>query len=374
MANSRSKEHKCPNCGGFLVYIPEEGVLKCEHCDSKIKVEEYANASKEDDLYAGGSDEAEGSKVEGFDFSALKDAVTDENAENLPVYECRSCAAQLIAPPTAATISCPYCGNHIVLTDQVSGKLRPDGMIPFRYSPDKIASAVQKFYKGKKLLPKGFFSSAKIGDVTGVYLPFWVFDGSLSGQMTYKGDKVSHSREGNYDITTTTHYMLYRDVSGRFQGLPVDAGRNADDALMDSLEPFDLREAKPFDMGYLAGYTAERFDEPKKSMTQRAKGRMRKTLASAALKKAGAGFTGVRPEGGSLKADITAKYMLFPVYMFSIKDGSQSYPFAFNGQTGKVVGKLPIDPTVSRNYFLIRFGIIFGVLFGWSLLKYFCGY
>ena len=50
-------------------------------------------------------------------------------------------------------------------------------------------------------------------------------------------------------------------------------------------------------------------------------------------------------------SDSTARFVLLPVYVFDIKWNGQSYSFAVNGQTGKVVGTLPEDKALKRKYF-----------------------
>ena len=45
-----------------------------------------------------------------------------------------------------------------------------------------------------------------------------------------------------------------------------------------------------------------------------------------------------------------------------------------NGQTGKVVGNLPISKETSRGYVLKRFGIVAGALVAFSVVKYYLGF
>ena len=59
--------------------------------------------------------------------------------------------------------------------------------------------------------------------------------------------------------------------------------------------------------------------------------------------------------------------------MFKIKYANKKYQFAVNGQTGKVVGSLPISKGVSRAYFLLRFGIVAGAIMLASLISYLVG-
>ncbi|MCR5282827.1 MAG: hypothetical protein K6E18_05605 [Lachnospiraceae bacterium] len=414
-------EHKCPACGGTMVFRPQDGLLQCEYCDTKMSVEDYAKTQAENthqmeqeetaaqEAAAGQTDiqqdvqapaptdmqqgvqantqtapspapsekpeqDDPNSQLSGFDFDSLTDQASDETAANLPVYYCVSCAAEVIAPAEQVALSCPYCGNNIVLTDKVSGPLRPDAIIPFSITSDQVAAAVKRYYKGKVLLPKGFFGASSIGNITGVYLPFWVFDGKVGGTVTYTGNKTSHYSEGNYNVTEVKHYYLSRKVSMQFQSIPIDASKKADDAIMDTVGPFDISKAKPFDMAYMAGFTADRFDVKKSAMKQKANTRIINSASRIAMARGTAGYSGVRHSKGNLNAELSARYMLFPLYLFELQHEGKKYPFAMNGQTGKVAGKLPIDKAVSRAYFWTRVGVTGGVLILFSVIKYLLGF
>ena len=311
--------------------------------------------------------------VEGFDFASITDMVTDPNAMDLPVYNCVSCGAEVIAPPEQMALTCPYCGNNIVLTQKVTGKLRPDGIIPFKIPSQDLPDAVNRFYKDKKLLPRGFFSKSTMGKVTGVYVPFWVFSGNVSGRMEYDAQTSASARSGDYIITTTRHYRLVRDAALAFENLPVDASGRIEDRLMDSLEPFDASQIQPFDMRYLAGFTADRFDQKKDDLSNRAKKRMLSTTSDVVSAQACAGYGAATLRSSNLHTRLDAKYILFPVYMFDISFAGKSYHFAVNGQTGKVVGDIPTDPAVSSMYFLKRFALVSGGLILLSVAKYMLG-
>lgn len=360
---SNVQEQKCPSCGAPMKFVPATGLFMCENCGNRVDI-------------ATGTDHAvpEESVVSGIDADEMLAHVVSPDAEDLPVYNCVSCGAEVIAPPEQIALTCPYCGNNIVLTDKVSGKLRPDGVIPFRIESRDLPAAVRRFYKGKKLLPRGFFSDATIGRITGVYVPFWVFSGRMSGTLTYTGTIVTSGRQGDYIITDTAYYRLVRDAALDFKDLPVDAGSKIDDKLMDSLEPFRMEDVKDFDMRYLAGFTADRFDQGKQDISERAQNRMRSSTVSAASRSASVGYGSATPVSQKLKASLQARYLLFPVYMFDVRHKDKSYHFAVNGQTGKVVGELPVDAGVSALYFLTRAGITGGILIAATVAKYLLGY
>ena len=398
---SAVSEQKCPACGGPMIFDPVSGKMLCEYCGTSVDIEAAgpqnaagtaqqaspaagaaaaaagtASAAAGTDSAAAGAGEDEYGEdqttVGGFDFQSLTDQVTDENAEDLPVYNCKSCGAEIIAPPSQVALTCPYCGNNIVLTDKVTGKLRPDGVIPFRITAKELPAAMQKFYQGKVLLPKRFFSDSTMGHVTGVYVPFWVFSGKVEGTLDFVGSKSKSHQEGDYEVTETRRFSMSRNISIPFENLPVDASGRVDDALMDSMEPFNMKEAKPFDMRYLAGFTADRFDVAKNDIESRAKKRMLTTAAGIAASNV-AGYYGVRRTGGDVKLNLNAKYLLFPIYLFDIKHDKKKYSFAVNGQTGKVVGEIPTDKTVSRNYFLVRAAAVVGGVMLLAVIKYLLG-
>ena len=54
--------------------------------------------------------------------------------------------------------------------------------------------------------------------------------------------------------------MVHRGGSVGFEQVPVDGSTKMADDLMESIEPFDFREAVDFQTAYLAGYLADKYD------------------------------------------------------------------------------------------------------------------
>ncbi|MBP3216668.1 MAG: hypothetical protein J6M58_10635 [Clostridium sp.] len=349
------KEQKCPACGGSMSFDPASGKLVCDYCGTAVDIQAETPASPEPAQTSGAAAGAPAGadKSDGFDFQSLNDQAAVPNAEALPVYNCISCGAEVIAPPSQIALTCPYCGNNIVLTEKVSGNLRPNGVIPFKITPKALPEAMKRFYRGKVLLPRNFFSESTMGKVTGVYVPFWVFSGKVHGRMTFSADKRNSYMRGDYEITETSTYDLDRSVSASFDSVPVDASGRVEDVLMDNMEPFDMSEVKPFDMRYLAGFTADRFDVAKDDIAKRAEERVLSSAANIASRSV-TGYSNIQRRRSDVVYDLDAKYLLFPIYMFDIIHAGKNYSFAVNGQTGKVVGEVPTDSSVSAEYFLKR--------------------
>ena len=333
MAESFVKEKKCPNCGAPLRFDPQAGMLICDYCDSRFEVSE--TEAKTD-----------GQSVSQMDFQEAKEAL-----EKLNVYICRSCGAEIICDPENVALTCPYCGNNIVLSDKVSGSLVPDGIIPFSITPDKLAETVRSFYKDKKLLPKNFLSDSSIGKVQGIYVPFWIYNTDVNGDISMEASVSSSHRQGDYRVTEHRYFQLDRNVSMRFENMPVDASRKMDDALMDSLEPYDFSKIVGFDPSYLAGYLADRFDLDAREVKERADERMQNSAMSVARSSTSMGYVVTASDGHFDLSHSSARYVLLPAYIFSVKYNDKEYSFGVNGQTGQVVGELPTDKSVKRAYF-----------------------
>lgn len=345
-------EQKCPACGAPLRFDPESGKSVCDWCGMSYEIPD--------------TEEEEGQQTQ--EGQPSQEAPKPADEMELPVYNCKSCGAEIIADAVSASLTCPYCGNNIVLTEKVSGGLRPDGIIPFKIDKKSLPQAVQSFYKDKQLLPRNFFKESNIVDLCGVYVPFWLYNCTLSGVASYEAYNDIAMRSGDYIITERKFFDVERDVNMQFTDIPVDGSARLDDALMDSLEPFHSEDIKPFNMSYLSGFFAERFDKDSDEVRQRAMQRMMNSAMSIVDARAGAGYMGVTPRSNTIQpSPIEAKYVLLPVYTFNVAHKGQKYSFAMNGETGKVVGEVPTDKgrtLLSRwGTFAAVFAIIMLVLF-----------
>ena len=54
-------------------------------------------------------------------------------------------------------------------------------------------------------------------------------------------------------------------------------------------------------------------------------------------------------------------YILLPVWMVNIDYKNKKYTFAMNGQTGEIVGNIPIDKKKAVIMYLIILVIVFGI-------------
>lgn len=351
--------YQCPACTGPLHYSAKSGKLACDYCGSSFDVAEIEALYARKEAEAAAAKQAADAKAEaaqaakaeaaeaaaasgGWDTSDLSRDWGAE-ADGLRVYSCPSCGAELICDQSTAATACPYCGNPAIVPGQFSGALRPDYILPFRLSKDDAVQALRAHYKGKPFLPRSFTSANHIEQIQGVYVPFWLFDGGAEGAASYRASNTNVFETGDYEITETRHYHVVRAGSLAFEKIPVDASSKMPDDHMDSIEPFDYAQLRPFSTAYLPGYLADKYDVTIDDSRDRADTRCRETLAQA-LRDTVTGYGACVTE----REDIALRrgkvhYALLPVWMLSTKWRGQDFLFAMNGKTGKLVGDLPTD-------------------------------
>ncbi len=334
----RITNYQCPACTGPLHFDPTSGKLVCEYCGSSYEVSEIEAlyAEKDEAAAAAQAARAEESAPEGSPWS-------EAEAAGLKVYNCPSCGAELICDSTTAASSCPYCGNPAIVPGELSGALRPDWVIPFKLTKEQAIQALKNHYRKKPLLPKLFSSQNHLEEIKGVYAPFWLCDGEAAGTAVFSAEKVRHWTEGKYDVTETSHYECVRSGSLRFSRIPVDSSTKMPDEHMDAIEPFDYSELKPFSTAYLPGYMADKYDVDARTAEERAKKRAEQSTVSA-MEATVTGYSGVRTKSTDLEYRRTGlHYALLPVWLLSTRWNDRVYLFSVNGQTGRLVGDLPIS-------------------------------
>ena len=351
--------YQCPACTGPLHFVGESGKLACDYCGASFEVAEiealYAEKEAKAAEAAQKQEEAEAAQraaaaaeqtaaADGSDWDASGlSADWGADAGSMKAYSCPSCGAELLCDVTTAATSCPYCGNPSVLPGQFTGSLKPDFVLPFKLSKKDAIKALKKHYLKKPLLPSTFSKANHLEEVKGVYVPFWMYDGEASGSAQFHATAVRTYTSGDYEITETSHYDVRRAGSIDFEKVPVDASSKMPDDYMDSIEPYDYAELKPFSTAYLPGFLADKYDVSVEDSRERADKRCTGSLVSA-LERTVSGYTTCN----ETSRDIHLKrgkvhYALLPVWILNTKWEGKDFLFAMNGQTGKLVGSLPVS-------------------------------
>ena len=343
------QEYKCPNCAGAIQFDSSIQKMKCPYCDCEFEME--ALRQLDADLKNMTEDSLNWNDNAGGEWQPGE-------TEGMRVYVCRSCGGEIIGDDTMAASKCPYCDNPIVIMGQFGGDLKPDYVIPFKVNKEAAKAALRRHFEGKRLLPKVFKSENHIDEIKGVYVPFWLFDSDVDANIRYRATKVRAWSDSNYNYTETSFYNIIRDGSIGFEHVPVDGSSKMPDDLMESVEPFDFSGAVDFQTAYLAGFLADRYDVTKEETINRANTRVKRST-EIEFAKTVTGYTSVTPQntGVQLRKGST-KYALYPVWILNTSWNGNKYLFAVNGQTGKIVGNLPLDKSEYRKWL---FGLTAGI-------------
>ncbi|MBO6148812.1 MAG: hypothetical protein J6O55_05670 [Lachnospiraceae bacterium] len=335
---------KCPSCGAPLTFQAGTQEMTCEYCTASFTLDDVRAAE------AAEARSAEASDMTWVD--SQPEMITDENGK-MTGFSCPSCGAEIVADEGTGATECPYCGNQAIVPQAFEGVYKPDCMIPFKIDRKGAENALQDFYKGKALLPDDFSKGNRVKKIQGVYVPFWLMSCHAEGKMTFDAEKVKRWNDRKYDYVKRDHYLLNREGGMDFTRIPSDGSKQMDDATMDSLEPFDYKDFVPYEKAYFSGYLANRYDVEAEEVLPHVRERIEKSV-SESLYGTTSGFESVETKSQSITtSDSKTEYAMLPVWMLSTKYEDKVYTFAMNGQTGKMVGELPIDKGKCVKYFAI---------------------
>ena len=145
--------YKCPHCGADMTWDSVHGMLSCESCGHQMRAEDYQTTSRQPDT------------------SSKEDSVGD-----LQEYHCQNCGAVLLTDRETAATTCSFCGAGVVLADRLSGAEAPVLVLPFSISKEQAMAAFKKWCRNGLLTPKGFMTANRVKNITGIYVPFWLYD------------------------------------------------------------------------------------------------------------------------------------------------------------------------------------------------------
>ena len=332
-------DSKCPSCGAQIIWDPSIEKFKCEYCGSLFSADEFLKLQE---------NEEENSK---------------RGNEELVSFKCNNCGAEIVSDVNTYSTFCVYCGSSAILKDKINSENMPDYVIPFKTTLEDARSAYNELLKGKMLLPRKFRKAKLSEKIRGIYIPFWAYDITYHGDIKFEGVDIEEWEDDEYEYEKRKYYDVIVRGHYEYEKVLCDASRFFNDDLMDSISPFDLNELIKYNHAFLCGYLADTYDVSKAESFNIAKERTTNSCISVARRESPHDEDHYTDD--NLIIDKTKTYHLYlPVYILSVPFKKKIYTFAMNGQTGKLVGNLPIGKiryTLSIvSFFLILFlGLFF---------------
>jgi hypothetical protein len=326
-----NKQYACSRCGAKLDFAPGTSLLKCPYCGFENPIAKLE------------------SRVEEQDFrSFLERAAGEKETYEEHRVKCGKCGV------TAGV--CPFCGANMVFSGAVSRLIKPEGLLPFKFTQKAAFEAFRRWIKGLWFAPgdlKRFTQSES--RLAGIYLPYWTYDSDTT--TFYTGER------GNYYYTTETYtanengrqvtrtrqvrHTRWTPASGTvrnsFDDILVLASRSMPGRYADSLAPWDLGNLVPYADEYLSGFRAESYSVSLTEGFETAKEVMASTISDSIRRDIGGDEQRIH-SAQTQYGKITFKHILLPVWMSAYRFRDRVFRILINARTGEVQGERPYSP------------------------------
>lgn len=323
MTNNTTVAYNCPNCGAELKFDADKQMLCCEFCNSEFAPEEMTN---------------------GFSQTA-----SEEYCSHMNEYCCPNCGAEIVADENTAADTCLYCHSPVMLKGRLSGQMRPDRVIPFKYGKEEAIKRFMDFAKKKRFAPRDFKSQAQAELISGIYYPFWVTDADSNNELQADATRLRVWRTGRYEYTETSKFKLIRNGNIHFEDIVTSAYSEADKNMLEGVLPYPSDALVAFDASYLSGFVAKKRDIEMSQITEEVRQRMQGYSEQLLRSTIRGGYATVHISSNRMDIKNSSwEYSLMPIWLLTYtpkKRGKKirKYTFAMNGYTGKLYGQIPIS-------------------------------
>jgi len=326
---ARAKYH-CPACGAEANWNPAKQALVCPFCGTTSPVVLQTRG-------------AETVIVEHDLATALRSLPIDARgwlAEKTSA-RCQSCQAISVFDASKVGRRCDFCGSaQLVPYEQVQDSIRPESLLPFKVSEPQARDLIRRWYGRQWLAPNSLKSKALTDTAGGIYLPYWTFDAHADAEWTAEAGDYYDTREGGKQVRRVRWRPASGALSHTFDDDLVAASKGVDAALLRGVEPFPTDALIPYDPGYLAGWTVERYQIDLVG----AAARSRQQMEAALERLCAAEVPGDTHRSLNVQATFTDqrfKHILVPIWLLTYTYGAKSFQVVVNGETGRMAGQHP---------------------------------
>ena len=335
--SGRGRVFPCEQCGAELVFNIGDQRLKCPHCGFEKDIVVPANAVVEQDFRE---------MIERLKKQAVSRREDEKKEETQNQVRCEGCGADIVFFGTLTSSECPYCGCVVQREHVHTGgwRIPVDGMLAFAVTREEATDNLRAWIRSRWFAPNEFRQRGATGKFNGVFLPFWTFDAltavAYTGQrgdwywVTVKqGDSQQQVRQTRWSPASGQFQRFFDDVL-----IAATEGIRRD--LIDGLEPWPLKECRPFSQEVLAGFVSRTYDVELEAGFATA----RDEIDSAIQQDVRQRIAGDEQRIDSIRTQfgaITFKHILLPVWMLAYRYRERSYQVLVNACTGEVDGERP---------------------------------
>jgi DNA-directed RNA polymerase subunit RPC12/RpoP len=309
-------ELDCPVCGAGLE-MGANGYAACGHCG-----------------YRSQPVSGQGYGMKSLTMEMLKrrgKAVQWQVGERL--LACADCGAETLLTPQTLTAVCPFCGGKSVLEKDALGSfVQPDGVVPFEIGEAQARAQLDEALNSVAERLKGMFINNRVARLlaTSVYLPFWLFDVSVTVSKT-----IDDRRTSLYDDRRRARAYRTETFADSVFDVPVCGVASPPRSLTERLRRYELANLRPYQPDLLAGYTAELYTID----FERASLMVRQDISEAMRYRHGHSPGGdIRVNVQSMVQGMQFRLVMMPVWLFTLTEQDGDVRIALvHGQQGHVV-------------------------------------
>lgn len=346
--------NRCPRCGSTEIQLrPATGMLICLFCRYEWSEAQIAEALPEEVPLS----ELSGTTI------ASGAADIDPSVAGVLTLKCGGCGAEVVVNTAEAMSSrCHWCRHVLTVNEQVPNGAVPDAVLPFQLSHQEAVDRIRAFAAKRRTFAHARFKREFTPEnVVGVYMPYMVVDGNASADVAGYGEVLTRRyTRGSGDDEETYYdadiYQVQRHVDFTVDDLTIES--SAERANMDALVntnniintilPFDTKNAVQWNASYLTGFTSERRDQDVSQVEPVFESQLL-SIARSEVAPTLAGYNrGVRWETERLEVHGTRWVSMYlPVWLYSYyqeKGGrGMVHYIAVNGRTGETMGSVPVS-------------------------------
>jgi predicted RNA-binding Zn-ribbon protein involved in translation (DUF1610 family) len=345
----------CPNCGSQLSYSAEKELINCGHCGFSRDFDKSNDLVVEQSLAQ----------------AATQARQYKPKESGKKVIDCSGCGAQLMIDDTEVSVRCNFCGSEKVNEKAFEQNLiQPQGVLPFKIAKKEAVAKFREWIKKGWFHPNKLKKLAALGDVHGIYVPFWTYDAESyaewrgeAGHYYYVTEQVYENGEWKSKQVRKTRWE-WRSGSfyQNFDDVLILASKGLPEKIIDKITPFDLNEVINHNPELMVGWESEIYSVEVKEGYSKAEVKMMHQIRQRAGSELRSGADTSR--GLSVSADFykqTFKHIILPVWLCTYRYNDKAYQFAVNGQTGKINGQKPLS-AIKIAILVIFILIIVGVI------------
>lgn len=355
------RKFPCPACGARLDFNPAVRGLKCPYCgyEQAVQKGDAGDVLERDiDDYLG-REEAHGKAIPGRETQT----------------RCPGCGAVVLLEEKVHTERCPFCTTALEnKPESAEGMIPPESLIPFGVELRAARDGFSNWLISLWFAPSQLRTAARLGQLTGVYLPYWTYDAQTV--TFYDGERgddyyttetyTTRDAQGNTSTQTRqVRHTRWRSVSGDvahfFDDVLVPASHSVPDDLLGRAAPWPLTKLEPFRPDYLSGFRAERYSVGLKEGFGNAKQMMQPVLDRLVRQDIGGDHQRVHSQKTRYSA-VTFKPLLLPFWVAVYRYHDKTFQVLVNGHTGKVSGYRPYSWMKIVRAILLLAGLIGGIV------------